>query len=227
LFRKAIELDPEFAAAHAMAGWCYVWRNLNGWMTNREQEIAEAVRLAQRALELGPDDPVVLTRGGHVIGALLGDLETAIMFIDQALVLDPNYAVAWAFGAWMRACLGEPETAIEHHARAMRLSPLDPNIFQMQAGTACGLLFLGRYDEASAWAEKAFRGQLNYLPAALFTAASHALAGRTEKARLAMARMRQIDPNLRLSNFRQLIPLRRAQDAAILVEGMRKAGLPE
>jgi tetratricopeptide (TPR) repeat protein len=127
----------------------------------------------------------------------------------------------------MRACLGEPETAIEHHARAMRLSPLDPNIFQMQTGTACGLLFLGRYDEASAWAEKAFRGQLNYLPAALFTAASHALAGRTEKARLAIARMRQIDPNLRLSNFRQLIPLRRAQDAAILVEGMRKAGLPE
>jgi hypothetical protein len=48
-----------------------------------------------------------------------------------------------------------------------------------------------------------------------------------EKARPAMERMRKIDPTLRVSNFRQLIPLRRAQDAAILVEGMRRAGLPE
>ena len=42
LFRKAIELDPEFASAHAMAAWCYVWRNLNGWMIDRAEEIAEA-----------------------------------------------------------------------------------------------------------------------------------------------------------------------------------------
>ena len=227
LFRKAIELDPEFASAHAMVAWCYVWRNLNGWMIDRAEEIAEAARLARRAVELGPDDPVALTRGGHVLGALLGDLEIAITFIDRALVLDPNNAVAWAYGAWMRACLGEPEAAIERHARAMRLSPLDPNMFQMQSGTACALLFLGRYDDASKWAEKAFHGQQNYLPAALFMAASHALAGRPEEARPALERVRQIDPTLRLSNFRHLIPLRRAQDAAILVEGMRKAGLPE
>jgi tetratricopeptide (TPR) repeat protein len=178
-------------------------------------------------VELGQDDPIALTRGGHVLGALLGDLETAITLIDRALDLDPNLAFGWGAAGWIRACLGEPEVAIERHARAMRLSPLDPNIFQMQAGTACALLFLGRYDEASVWAEKALRGQLNYLPAALFAAASHALAGRTEEAQPAMKRVRQIDPTLRLSNFTHLIPLRRAQDAAILVERMRKAGLPE
>ena len=32
LFTKAIELDPDFASAYAMAAWCYFWRKINGWM---------------------------------------------------------------------------------------------------------------------------------------------------------------------------------------------------
>jgi hypothetical protein len=46
----------------------------------------------------------------------------------------------------------------------MRLSPLDPNLFQMQAGMACALLLLGRYDEASAWAEKRFEANRTTFP---------------------------------------------------------------
>ena len=53
LFYKAIELDPDFASAYGMAAWCYAWRKINGWMTDRVQEIAETARLARRAAELG------------------------------------------------------------------------------------------------------------------------------------------------------------------------------
>ncbi len=41
LFHKAIDLDPEFASAHGMAAWCYFWRKVNGWMTDRSLEVAE------------------------------------------------------------------------------------------------------------------------------------------------------------------------------------------
>ncbi len=227
LFCRATELDPEFASAYAMAAWCYVWRKLNGWMIDRVQEIAEAARLARRAVDLGQDDAVALTRGGHTLGFILGDLDSAVAFIDRALVLNPNLAAAWTFGGWMRAYRGELDVAIEHHARAMRLSPLDPNLFQMQAGIAFAHLLAGRYDDASLWAEKAFRGQLNYLPAAALTAASNALAGRMEEARRGMERVRQIDPALRISNLQDWYPIRRPQDLATLTEGLRKAGLPE
>ena len=67
LFYKAIELDPDFASAYAMAAWCHFWRKVNGWMTDRAQEIAEGARLARRAVELGKDDAVALTRGGHAL----------------------------------------------------------------------------------------------------------------------------------------------------------------
>ena len=46
LFYKAVDLDPEFASAHAMAAWCYTWRKINGWMADRTEEIAEGTRLA-------------------------------------------------------------------------------------------------------------------------------------------------------------------------------------
>jgi DNA polymerase/3'-5' exonuclease PolX len=67
-----------------------------------------------------------------------------------------------------------------HKAGKMRLSPLDPTLYQMQVGTGFAHLLAGRFDEASSWAEKSFREEPNYLVAAAVTAASHALAGRLE-----------------------------------------------
>src|SRR5712671_2720913 len=49
LFYKAIEFDPDFATAYGMAAWCHAWRKLNGWMSDRVQEISEGARLAWRA----------------------------------------------------------------------------------------------------------------------------------------------------------------------------------
>jgi TolB-like protein/class 3 adenylate cyclase len=65
LFYKAIELDPEFGSAHGMAAWCYIWRKLNGWVIDRAHETSEGARLARRAVEVGKDDAVALSRGGH------------------------------------------------------------------------------------------------------------------------------------------------------------------
>jgi hypothetical protein len=92
LFYKAIQLDPEFASAHAMAAWCYFWRKINGWMTNRPREIAEGLRLARLVVELGKDDAVALTRGGHALAHLAGDVESAIALVDKALVLKRSAA---------------------------------------------------------------------------------------------------------------------------------------
>ena len=126
---------------------------------------------------------------------------------------------------WLRAYRGEPDVAIEHLARAMRLSPLDPTLYHMQVGTGFAHLLAGRFDEASSWAEKAFREEPNYLPAIAVTAASHALAGRLEEARQAMERLRQINPALRVSTFTGLF--RRPEHFALWADGLRKAGLPE
>jgi TolB-like protein len=226
-FRKAIELDPEYASAYGMAAWCVFTRSLNGWMTDRAQEIAEGVRLARLAVDLGKSDAVALARGGHALAHFNRDLDIGIDFLDRALVLNPNLAAAWYLGAFMRLFKGEPDEAIEWFEHAMRLSPLDSEMFRMQTGVALAHLTAGRFDVACSWAAKAFRDvPVLVLPAAVI-AASHALCGRMEEAARAMQQLRKFNSALRLSSLDAWLPFERPEDLARFADGLRRAGLPE
>jgi TolB-like protein len=227
LFRKAIDLDPEFASAYAMAGWCYFWRKINGWLTDRALEIAEGERLIRRAVELGQDDAIALARGGHGLGHLVGDLDTGIALIEKGLALDPNSATTWFLGGFLHAFAGEADVAIKHFEHAMRLSPRDPEMFRIQAGMAFAHLLAGRFDEASSWAEKSFRDLPTFLFVVSIIAASHSLAGRLAEAQRAMDHLRELDPTLRISNLKDWIPLRGQENVERFAHGLRRAGLPE
>jgi tetratricopeptide (TPR) repeat protein len=210
-----------------MAAWCHFWCKLNGWMDDAAQEASEGARLAQRAVELGKDDAVALTRGGHALAHLAGDLNGGIALIEQALMLNPNLAAAWYLAGFLQIGRGEHDSAIDRIARAMRLSPLDPEMPRMQAGTGMAHLLAGRFDAAASWAEMAIRGSPSLLYAVVALAASHALTGRMDQAQRAMRQMRQINPTLRISNLADWLPFYRTEDLATLAGGLRKAGLPE
>ena len=164
LFNSAIELDPDFASAYGRAASCYVFAKANGWISDTANEIAEVTRLAQRAVELGKDDAIALAASGCALAYVVRDLEVGAGLIDRALALNSNLAEAWFYGGWVKIFLGEPETAIERFARAMRLSPLDPWVRAMRAGTAHAHFFLGRYDEAASWAAMALQDNPDYQP---------------------------------------------------------------
>ncbi|HEU0062019.1 MAG TPA: winged helix-turn-helix domain-containing tetratricopeptide repeat protein [Hyphomicrobiaceae bacterium] len=226
LFSKAIERDGDFASAYGMAAWCHVWRKYNGWMSDRVQENSEGARLARRAVELGRDDAVALGRGGYALGFLAGEFDSGLVFLERALRLNPNLATTWVLSGLFRNFLGEPELAIEHLAHAMRLSPLDPTSYHMQAGTGFAHFLAGRFDEACKWAERALREEPGCTPAAAVTAAAHALAGRLQEAQREMAHLRQVYPALRVTTFTGFT-FRRPEHLALWRDGLRKAGLPE
>jgi TolB-like protein/class 3 adenylate cyclase len=228
LFNSAIELDPDFASAYGRAAHCYAIARANGWISVTPNEIAEVTRLAQRAVELGEDDPIALAAGGWALAVVVRDLEVGAGLIDRALVLNSNLAEAWSFGGWVKNWLGEPEAAIERFARAMRLSPLDPSLLRMPSGTAHAHFFLGRYDEAASWAAMALQYNPDYQPGLRIAAASNAMAGRPEQAHKAVARLRLLNPTLRVSTLKDVLgPFRRAEDLLRYEEGLRQAGLPE
>jgi tetratricopeptide (TPR) repeat protein len=196
-------------------------------LTDRAFEIAEASRLARRAAELGRDDAVALFGAGIAFAYVVGDLDTGVALIDRALTLDPNLAGAWFGSGLVKVWLGEPEVAIEREGRAMRLSPHDPLTSNMQSATAAGHFFSGRYAEALSWAEMAMQTQSNSIPSTVMAAASAALVENHAAAAKAMARLGQLMPGLRISNLKDLWPIRRSEDLDRWAEGMRKAGLPE
>jgi tetratricopeptide (TPR) repeat protein len=196
-------------------------------MADEVNDTSEAERLARRAAEVGRNDAVALARAGFALAYIVHDLDGGVALIDRALSLNANLAEVWHFSGWAKIYLGDPEVAIEHFARAMRLSPLDPSIFIMQMGTAFAHFFAGRYDDASSWAEKALRERPDYHPALRIAAASYALAGRLKEAHYAIARSRRPKSTPHISNLKNQIPLRRPEDLARYAEGLRKAGLPE
>jgi TolB-like protein/tetratricopeptide (TPR) repeat protein len=226
-FYKAIELDPNFASAYGMAARCYSWRKVCGWMVEPEKETAEAVRLSRRAAELGRDDALALCTAGIGLGFVAGLLEDGDALIEQALALNPNLAWAWLFSGWLKVWRGEPDVAIEHAMRAMRLSPHDPHSFNMQSVVAAAHFFTGRYEEALSWAKVAMRTRMNAPLQSMVAAASAGLIGNTAEAETAMAQVREMMPGLRLSNLRDFMALQRPEDYVRWSDGLRKAGLPK
>ncbi|CDX16020.1 Adenylate cyclase [Mesorhizobium sp. ORS 3324] len=226
-FYKAIELDPDFAAAEGAAAWCYFWRMANGWMTDRQKETAEVSRLVGNVAISGQDDAVALAFSGLALGYVTGDYEAGSALADRALMLNPNCAAAWSASGCLKACHDDPDIAIEHMSRARRLSPLDPLTFFMQTFTAFAHFVAGRYDAAWPLAEAASRTQPYYLTGLRVAAASNAMAGRLDAASKHIARSLALDPELTLSNLKHRVGQIRPAYFAKYVEALRLAGLPE
>lgn len=227
LFNSAIELDPDFASAYGRAASCYAYGKGNGWIRNSEGAIAEVTRLAQRAVELGKDDAIALAASGWSLASIASDFEQAAALIDRALVLNSNLAEAWFGGGWVNNWRNEPEAALDYFAHARRLNPLDPRMPGMRTGTAYAHFLLGRYDEAASWAAMALQVNPDFPAGLRVFAASNAMVGREEQAHNAIVRLRQLDPALRVSGIRDVVPHRRVEDLALYEAALRKAGLPE
>jgi TolB-like protein len=225
-FRRAIELDPDYSSAYGMAARCYAQRKA-GWDTERPEEVAETIRLARRAIQLGKDDALALCTAGFALAWVAGEVEEGAAHIENAIQLNPNLAWGWLFSGWVKVWLGEPELAVERLARAMRLSPQDPHMISMRTAAACANFFLGRHAQAWSLAQMAVQERPDFGFPRCIAAASAALAGKPEAARQQMTCLRPLMPDLRVSTLKELVPLRRPQDLDRLAEALSMAGLPQ
>ncbi|MGA7429241.1 MAG: winged helix-turn-helix domain-containing protein [Xanthobacteraceae bacterium] len=226
-FAKANQLDPSFADPFARAALIYVFRKANSWMTDRARETADATHMARKAVALGRDDAAALSCGGYALAYVAGDLDAGDTYVDHALNLNGNLANAWGASGWMKSCLGNYDIGIKRAEFALRLSPLDPRKFVWQFSIALANLLAGRFDQAAEWATRSLHHQPTYLAPLRVAAASYAHAGRLDDARRAMKRLRELDPAVRLSTLRDVLPpIRKSEDLATYIEGLRMAGLP-
>jgi tetratricopeptide (TPR) repeat protein len=227
LFHKGIEFDGNFSSAYGMAAWCHARRKLNGWADEGSSETLEAKRLAGRAVECGNDNAVALASSGIAIGYMFADFERAASLMDRAQALNPNLAMAWHLSGWIRCFIGQPDLAVQHLERAVRLSPVDPQRPGMLAAIAAAHFAAGRFDVASSLAKTAMLEQSNNFIAALVAAGANAMAGNLDVATIAMGRVRELDPNFRLHKVKDRLPHRQPEVLARWEDALRRAGLPE
>jgi len=224
LARRALELDPRFDMAAALAGHCHMLNVVWRYAADPQFERKEAVRLSRLALSIDDDDPQTLASVAMISAFMVGDSERAIEMVDRAVTLNPNSFHAWHYRGWVYKVAGLPEEAVRSFERAIRVSPVDPLLHRAFVGIGFAFIELRRFDEAIVAGKKAQRQNPSYSSADRCLASAFAHLGRDAEAREAAARLLELDPGFTISAW---IAQDGRSNAKLLIEGFRKAGLPE
>ena len=227
LARQALAIDPSYAPAAALIGWCRAQQRVQGWGALSADDIGEACRLARQALEAGRDDAETIRGAALTLFLLTGEAAMAATALDRALALNPNAAHAWLVRGNIHAWLNQPEAAIEAVERARRLSPFDPYSFFYAATIALAHLAARRFEQAIEWAGRALHDQPRLAPAMLVKVAANAHLGHLDEARTELGRMLAIDPKRTITGFRKYLHFAAPEVLELYVTGLRLAGLPE
>jgi adenylate cyclase len=133
LLEKALEIDPDYPLALALAAWCWAQRSVYNWVEDIGTAKARALAHAEKAASLSTDDPLVL--------AILGAVHTfarnygaARVLLERAVALDPNAAWALSRLGWLEVYSDNVDAARAYFEKALRLSPLDPMNFNNYVG---------------------------------------------------------------------------------------------
>jgi len=225
LARQAISIDPNLSAAFGVILDCYIKLRDQRWIT-LDDFAAQGKQYALRAIEVGADDAYTLSRAS-LFFAYQFDVRTADVIIDQAVAVNPNSPDAWRQRGLTSVFLGRHELAIEQYNYAMRLNPLDPQIYLAELGLANANFFLRRFEDALSWATKALAHQNNFAPAMMFAMISHAMLGHIADAQGMLARRIEAGYIETISQLRKRNAYFQQEDAELFVEACRIAGVPE
>jgi adenylate cyclase len=224
LAHRALELDPRFGLVAALAGVCHMRNVVWGYAIDPQFDHKEAVRLLRLALSVDDGDPDTLALASLISAYMVGDCERAIEMADRAVALNPNSFLVWSSRGHVYRIAGLPEEALRAFERAIRMSPVDPLLHITFAGIGLAFVELGRFDEAIVAGKKGLRQNPSISPAYRCLASAFAHLGRDAEAREAAARMVEVDPGFTIS---ALVARGGYSNAKLLIEGLRKAGLPE
>ena len=225
---RAMAEDPNFAMPVA---WAARWHNLcigQGWSANRSEDVAKAVKLAARAIELDRQNALALATYGHLISYLFHECESALVYFDRALRASPSHSLAWLLSAATLGYMGRGEQAVRHAEHGLQLSPFDQSLFYYYAVLNLAHYSNNDYEEAVKWGRMSARENPRYTANYRYLAAALAALGRIDEAREAAANLMELEPDLRLEVLeRTRQPFRLPEMRARHMEHLRKAGLPE
>jgi adenylate cyclase len=222
--RRALELDPGFGRAAGLAGPCHMNNVVWGYAVDPQFERQEAVRLAHLALSIDDGDPETLAMAAITSAFMVGDSEGEVELADRAVALNANLYFGWQNRGWLYKIAGLHEEAIRSFEHAMRVSPIDPMLHRVFGGMGMALIELRRFDEAVVAGKKAMRQNSHFPGAYRCLASAFAHLGCDAEAREAAARLLEVDPAFTISAY---IARGGQSNAKLLIEGFRKAGLPE
>jgi adenylate cyclase len=132
LLGRAIALDPAYAWAKAFAAYIHALRTNQGWAT--PEDVVQAIQFAREGLVSSREEPNTVAYAAHVLAWLAGEHDAAVAAMDRAISLNPNSFGILIRSGWVRNWVVDPERAIDHFSRSIRLNPSIPSLATPMAG---------------------------------------------------------------------------------------------
>jgi adenylate cyclase len=213
---NAIARDPRYGPALALAAAGHT--RLFDWGVDPEANRRKGIERAHQALEAAGDDPDVLASAAFALSFLGEDIGTQIGLIDRALSLNPSFARGWFLSGPLRLWAGEPELAIEHIERSLRLNPratYGPHFWVLGIAN----FFLRRFDESAAKLLAAIQQTPAWPWPYRGLAACYAHMGRLTEAREILDRLRALTSEIEPPQ----LPFRKPEHQQLFLSGLRLA----
>jgi adenylate cyclase len=226
MFQSAIDLDPSLGAAYSGLATACFYEFILG-VALSQSLVEPAYEAARKAIEIDANDPIAKVALGLAY-QLEGKQAESIPHLEAAIALNPSLARGHYYLGAALTFSGRGKDAISHLETAIRLSPRDPWMAHFMARLSEAHLFTDSLDDAVTWGRKA-RSQSGpwAWTARLGLVAALGHLGLLDEAQIAFEEMRVKRPDVSSNFVRMHFPIENDANKATLLEGLRKAGLPE
>jgi len=221
LFEQAIELDPNYAEAHAFLGRTFLIEIVTQW-SDAPDLLDRVVSHGERAVALDESQPTAHETLAYAYLALR-EHDHALEEARLAIRFDPNFADAYVSLAEILNFAGQPAEALPLVERAMRLNPRYTPNYLWARGQAYWLL--NDYSQAIESFTRVTARNPDHLVGHLMLAIVYAETGQLDEARREAAEVRRISPDFSAERSFSRVPYRSEADRARAYEGMQRSGL--
>jgi adenylate cyclase len=221
----SLKIDPKYARAYSLLASTHrvAWLNPVNDEYLKPSALDRAIDFARTAIELDPNLPEAYAELAYNI-VRKREFDAATVAAERVMALNPNFSDYRV--AMVHLSIGDFAKSIDIAHTQMRLDPFHPHFAPLMVGEAHYLL--KQYREAQRWLRQATGRAQNHQYGHAFLAATYAQLGQAQEAQAEAAEVLRINPNYTISGTQKRVSiLRRTDDLEHLVEGLRKAGLPD
>jgi TolB-like protein/Tfp pilus assembly protein PilF len=224
LLEEARELDPQSAAIHGYLSFANLMDVWLGSTANRAESIEKAFDYAEKCKALNDELSACrqMLSGVHLQKR---EYEKAISEGKKATELEPNNALAALWNGWTLRSAGRYEAALSEYERAIRLDPLNTTTPIYHKCATYNVM--RQHEDAIATCKKVLEANPKYLPAYYQLAVAYSTMNRMEEARESASEILKKNPNFTVENWAKGLPYKKEADIDLIVNGLRKAGLPD
>ena len=225
LLRQALARDPGYAHAKALVCLAHTGAVAARWWTFEQASVVRD--LAFEVLNEAGDDALALAYAGHYLAYVHSLRQEGLTALLRAEKLNPNSAMVAMLLGWVHNYRNENEDAIRCLHRAMRLSPLHPQIGIITSGIGNALMQLGRFDEAARSYEESLAQYPEFATSMLGLMAAYWRLDRPQDCARVAALYRAKAPEFSVSYFRKHRPQESRDYADAVIGALRATGFPE